>query len=259
MRGEWFATRLQALRVLPVVVLDHPSSAVDAAAALLSGGSSCIEITLRTEGALEAIAAVAHAFPDMLVGAGTAPFDDLGRGVRLAPEATAGGSRLVLDLLPFGSAAVRVGNAVGRGDWRSAQHAGWIAVILAGAVMAVVGVLTAAFADQAASLFTNDPAVLAALVPVLAAVVSLLVVVDSLQGVLMGALRGCADTLLPTIIYGVSFWLIGVPAAYWWGYREGIGPHALTWALLAALTAATAALALRFQHLTDHQAVSKPR
>ena len=89
--------------------------------------------------------------------------------------------------------------------------------------------------------------------------VSLLVVVDSLQGVLMGALRGCADTLIPTIIYGVSFWLIGVPAAYWWGYREGIGPHALTWALLAALTAATAALALRFQHLTDHQAVYKHR
>src|SRR5687768_6809675 len=49
------------------------------------------------------------------------------------------------------AAAVRVGNAVGRGDWRAAQHAGWFAVVLAGAVMAVVGVLTAAFADQAAS------------------------------------------------------------------------------------------------------------
>jgi len=157
------------------------------------------------------------------------------------------------------AAAVRVGNAVGRGDWRGAQHAGWISVILAGAVMAVVGVLTAAFADQAASLLTSDPAVLAAFVPVLAGVVSLLVVVDSLQGVLMGALRGCADTLIPTIIYGVSFWIIGVPLAYWWGYRHGIGPHALTWALLAALTVATAALALRFQHLTDHQAVYKSR
>lgn len=157
------------------------------------------------------------------------------------------------------AAAVRVGNAVGRGDWRAAQQAGWVAVILAGSVMAVVGVLTAAFADEAASLLTNDPDVLGMLVPVLAGVVSLLVVVDSLQGVLMGALRGCADTLIPTITYGVSFWLIGVPAAYWWGYREGIGPHALTWALLAALTAATAALALRFQHLTDHRAVYKHR
>jgi len=157
------------------------------------------------------------------------------------------------------AAAVRVGNAVGRDDWRGAQYAGWVAVILACALMAVVGTLTAVFPDQAAGLLTNSPSVLTLLVPVLAGVVSLLVVVDSLQGVLMGALRGCADTLIPTIIYGVSFWIIGVPAGYWWGNREGIGPHALTWALLAALTAATAALALRFQHLTDHRAVSKPR
>ncbi len=151
------------------------------------------------------------------------------------------------------AAAVRVGNAVGAGDWRNAQRAGWIAVALAGSLMAVAGVLTALFAEQAATILTNDPDVLAVLVPILAGVVSLLVVVDSLQGVLMGALRGCADTLLPTIIYGVSFWIIGVPAAYWWGYHLGLGPNALTWALLAALAAATVALAWRFQHLTHHQ------
>lgn len=41
----------------------------------------------------------------------SAPIDDLGRGLRLAPETVAGGgSRLVLDLLPFGVAAIRVGS-----------------------------------------------------------------------------------------------------------------------------------------------------
>ncbi len=39
-----------------------------------------------------------------------APVDDLGRGLRLSPEAVAsGGSRVVLDLPPFGVAAIRVG------------------------------------------------------------------------------------------------------------------------------------------------------
>jgi MATE family multidrug resistance protein len=151
------------------------------------------------------------------------------------------------------AAAVRVGNSVGAGDWRNAQRAGWIAVALAGAVMVVAGLLTALFAEQAASVLTDDPVVLAALVPVLAGVVSVLVVVDSLQGVLMGALRGCADTLVPTVIYGVSFWIIGVPAGYWWGYREGLGPNALTWSLLAALAAATVALGWRFQRLSHHR------
>jgi 2-dehydro-3-deoxyphosphogluconate aldolase/(4S)-4-hydroxy-2-oxoglutarate aldolase len=70
MTGESFAARLQTLRVLPVVMLDHPSTGVDVATALRSGGLGCIEITLRTEGALEAISAVAQALPDMLVGAG---------------------------------------------------------------------------------------------------------------------------------------------------------------------------------------------
>jgi len=115
--------------------------------------------------------------------------------------------------------------------------------------------LTTLFADQAARILTDDPSVLAVLVPVLAGVVSLLVIVDSVQGVLMGALRGCADTLLPTIIYGVSFWVIGVPAGYWWGYRQGLGPDALSWSLVAALAAAAAALAWRFQHLTHHRAI----
>ena len=151
------------------------------------------------------------------------------------------------------AAAVRVGNAVGGGDWHNAQRAGWIAVALSGGLMIIAGILTAVFADEAAAILTNDPEVLAILVPILGSVVSILVVIDSLQGVLMGALRGCADTLIPTIIYGVSFWVIGVPAGYWWGYRQGLGPNALTWALLAALAAATAALAWRFQRLTKHR------
>jgi MATE family multidrug resistance protein len=147
------------------------------------------------------------------------------------------------------AAAVRVGNAIGREDWSGAQRAGWVAVAMAGALMAIAGMLTAAFAGQAAGILTNDPAVLARLVPLLAGVVSLLVIVDSLQGVLMGALRGCADTLVPTVVYGISFWVVGVPAGYWWGYRQEIGPTALTWALIAALGVAAVALGWRFRAL----------
>ncbi len=42
---------------------------------------------------------------------GAATVDDLGRGLRLAPEAVAGGGRLGLDLRPFGVAALRVAAA----------------------------------------------------------------------------------------------------------------------------------------------------
>jgi hypothetical protein len=39
----------------------------------------------------------------------SAPIDDLGRGLRLSPVPEAGGRNLVLDVLPFGVAAIRVG------------------------------------------------------------------------------------------------------------------------------------------------------
>ena len=52
-------------------------------------------------------------FPIRLAGLldapGSAPVEDLGRGLRLSPAPEAGGRNLVLDLLPYGVAAIRVG------------------------------------------------------------------------------------------------------------------------------------------------------
>jgi len=57
--------------VLPVVTIDDAGKAVELARVLLSSGIRTIEITLRTPAALEAIAAIAHGAPEMIVGAGT--------------------------------------------------------------------------------------------------------------------------------------------------------------------------------------------
>ncbi len=74
--------QLQAFRVLPVVTAVDVDSTVALAAALLDGGMRAIEITLRTEAALEAIAAVSEAVPGITVGSGTvtAP-DELHRAI----------------------------------------------------------------------------------------------------------------------------------------------------------------------------------
>ena len=63
--------QLQAFRVLPVVTAVDVDSTVQLAAALLDGGMRAIEITLRTEAALEAMAAVREAVPGISVGSGT--------------------------------------------------------------------------------------------------------------------------------------------------------------------------------------------
>lgn len=57
--------------VAPVVVLDDANDAVPLAKALLAGGVRFMEITLRTDAALESIRKVAKEVPEMIVGAGT--------------------------------------------------------------------------------------------------------------------------------------------------------------------------------------------
>ncbi|MFV0136293.1 bifunctional 4-hydroxy-2-oxoglutarate aldolase/2-dehydro-3-deoxy-phosphogluconate aldolase [Streptomyces sp. HMX87] len=65
------ASVLDLASVLPVVVVEDAADAVPLARALVAGGLSAIEVTLRTPAALDAIRTVADEVPDAVVGAGT--------------------------------------------------------------------------------------------------------------------------------------------------------------------------------------------
>ncbi len=57
--------------VIPVLTIEHAEHAVPLARALLEGGIGVVEITLRTEAAMPAMAAIIAELPAMVVGAGT--------------------------------------------------------------------------------------------------------------------------------------------------------------------------------------------
>ncbi|MGW5210168.1 bifunctional 4-hydroxy-2-oxoglutarate aldolase/2-dehydro-3-deoxy-phosphogluconate aldolase [Streptomyces sp. NPDC004051] len=57
--------------VVPVVVVEDAVDAVPLARALVAGGLTAIEVTLRTPAALDAVRAIAAEVPDAVVGAGT--------------------------------------------------------------------------------------------------------------------------------------------------------------------------------------------
>ncbi|MGY0219963.1 bifunctional 4-hydroxy-2-oxoglutarate aldolase/2-dehydro-3-deoxy-phosphogluconate aldolase [Endozoicomonadaceae bacterium StTr2] len=61
----------QASPVLPVITLHQPELAVPLAESVIAGGLNVLEITLRTDGALDAISRIKCAFPTCCVGAGT--------------------------------------------------------------------------------------------------------------------------------------------------------------------------------------------
>jgi len=86
-------TEIMALSpVIPVIEIDDVSKSIDLAHALIAGGVNVIEITLRTDAALEAISVLAKEVPEAHVGAGTLlnPSDlsrvrDVGAAFALSP------------------------------------------------------------------------------------------------------------------------------------------------------------------------------
>ncbi|MCX7314381.1 MAG: bifunctional 4-hydroxy-2-oxoglutarate aldolase/2-dehydro-3-deoxy-phosphogluconate aldolase [Hyphomicrobiales bacterium] len=90
--------------VVPVVTLDRAADAVPLARALLAGGLSVMEITLRTPAALEAVRAVVAEVADMVVGVGTIvkPLDvthavDAGADFLVSPGTPANLARALAD------------------------------------------------------------------------------------------------------------------------------------------------------------------
>ncbi len=143
------------------------------------------------------------------------------------------------------AAAVRVGNAVGRGDRPGVAQAGWLAVGMVFLLMMAIGLALHFLRARITAIYTEDAAVTAAALPVLA-ILSFLIVFDGVQGVLMGALRGTADVVLPTLIYALAFWGCSIPLCYYMGYRQGAGALGLAWGLMAGLLLADLLLGLRF-------------
>ena len=64
-------SRLNAACVVAVLVIDRAEDAVPVAEALLAGGVTAMELTLRTPAALDALREVKRSVPQMLVGIGT--------------------------------------------------------------------------------------------------------------------------------------------------------------------------------------------
>lgn len=66
-----FQDDLRATRIVPVIVIKDLAHAVPLAKALVEGGLNILEVTLRTDVALTAIAAIAQEVKGAIVGAGT--------------------------------------------------------------------------------------------------------------------------------------------------------------------------------------------
>lgn len=73
---------------------------------------------------------------------------------------------------------------------------------------------------------------------------------DSLQVIVLGALRGLQDVKIPTIITFIAYWLIGFPVSFFLCKAEVYGSLGIWIGLIAGLTSAAIMLYIRFHFLT---------
>ena len=157
-------------------------------------------------------------------------------------------------MVPLGfsaTAAVRVGQAIGRDDAGAARHAALVAYVLGVGFMSMSALAFALAARALAGLYSQDAAVLAIAASLLH-VGAVFQLFDGAQTIGIGALRGAADTRVPMFVTIVAYWLIGLPVGWFLAFRTGAGPVGLWWGLTTGLTLVALALGWRFYHRVRH-------
>ncbi|HEY2040068.1 MAG TPA: MATE family efflux transporter [Edaphobacter sp.] len=155
-------------------------------------------------------------------------------------------------MVPFAisaAAAVRVGQAIGRGAPREAASAGWTSILLGAACMATFSIVLATFAHPIARAFTPDRSVIAATVPLLF-VAAAFQFFDGLQITATGALRGAGNTHAGLIVQIIGYWIIGLPVGWWLAFRLHHGALGLWIGLCAGLIVAGLALTTVWGRIT---------
>ena len=93
----------------------------------------------------------------------------------------------------------------------------------------------------------------------LLAMAALFQLTDGMQVVALGLLRGVQDTNWPMLIAAFSYWAIGVPASYLFGFTFGWGGIGVWSGLVLGLSFAGVFLMLRFWRHTIKQTGKQAR
>ena len=160
-------------------------------------------------------------------------------------------------MVPFAISAatsVRVGHAIGRkriglGTTANVIAAGWSGVGTGAAFMLCASVLLLSIPTHIARIFTPDPGVIAAAVPLLL-IAAGFQFFDGVQITATGALRGAGNTHAPFITQLIAYWAIGMPLGILLGFHEKLGAAGLWWGLLIALTCGAFAMCFFWRRTT---------
>jgi MATE family multidrug resistance protein len=164
--------------------------------------------------------------------------------------------------LAIGQAAnVRVGYWTGAGHPLAARHAGFVALGLGVAFMSLSGLvlIVAPHAIVGLYLRLDDPAnaQTVRIAASLLGVAAVFQIVDGMQTVGSGCLRGLKDTRIPMLAAAFGYWGVGFPTGYILAFHAGLGARGLWWGLAAGLASVAVLMTVRFERMTRHARSSR--
>ncbi len=150
------------------------------------------------------------------------------------------------------AAAIRVGNQLGKRNYKTMKNAALTLIAMGTALMVVfAGVFI--IGKDALPLLYNDKPEVVSIAAGLLIIAALFQISDGIQVISLGALRGMKDVKIPTIITFISYWLIALPLGYVLAFNYGYGADGIWFGLFLGLTIAGVWVFIRFIKLANKQ------
>lgn len=157
---------------------------------------------------------------------------------------------IVFALLPSwgisNAAATLVGQNLGAKKPERAERAVWVTATVNMILLGSFGILMLSFPDNFIRVFISDPEVIRSGVTGLK-IVSLGFLAYGLGMVLVNSFNGAGDTLTPTRINMVAFWLIEIPLAYMFAIKAGMAEKGVFISIVIAETIMTVSALILFR------------
>jgi MATE family multidrug resistance protein len=152
--------------------------------------------------------------------------------------------------------SIRTSNSFGRSDWPKISSIGKSTVLSAVGYGIFCALLFVLFRNQLPVLFTKNGEV-QALAAILLLMAGIFQISDSTQAIGAGLLRGIKDVKTPTVLIGIAYWVIGIPAGYVFANVLKMGAMGMWLGLILGLTFASIFLQTRFFRMVKRNLVKQ--
>jgi len=148
------------------------------------------------------------------------------------------------------AAAIRVGNQLGKKDFKTMKNAAMTLIAMGTTFMAVFAIIFIVFKENLPLIYNDKPEVVS-IASGLLIIAALFQLSDGVQVISLGALRGMKDVKIPTLITFFAYWVIALPLGYTLAFKYNYGANGIWIGLFLGLTIAGLWVFLRFLKLSN--------